>query len=105
MGIYEEQGESAPLIHDRVSGGIPPVTPSLLPQQKRSPIGGVFTTIYFMPDGDALIRYQKRSDENKFLALQAFCVIRVIPSVNGAAPEIEFIKTPNVVVVPPQEEQ
>lgn len=101
MAMHEEQGEKRPLMHDRSSGGMP----LPLPRTSTAIQGGIFTVVYFMPDGDAIIRYQQRIDENSFLMRAAFYAIRVIPSVNGAAPALEIIKPkPEAVVLPPQKE-
>ena len=88
MAMFEEQGEQPPLVNDRVSGGMP----LPIPRTSTAIQAGIFTVVYFMPDGEAIIRYQKRGEGNPLLALKAFTIIRVIPSVNGAAPEIEYIK-------------
>lgn len=79
---------------DRVSGGAP------IPRQANTAIqSGIFTVAYFLPDGDVIIRYEQKPGENRFLALQSFAIIKCHPSVNGAAPSIEFLKKPDVIPV------
>lgn len=59
----------------------------------------IFTVVYFMPDGDAIIRYEKADPANpfvgersSFLAMQAFAVVKVLPSINDGTPGLEFLK-------------
>lgn len=87
MGMHEEQPSKPPIesVLERA-------------QIKARPLGHgeIFTVVYFMPDGDAIIRYEKVNPGNPmgstFLAQQAFAVIKVIPSINGSGGGIEFLK-------------
>lgn len=110
MGIHEEQTPKDNQIHQHIEQHIA----QNLAQTERvssSPIEGVleraqikarplghgetFTVVYFMPDGDAIIRYQKIDESNfgnSFHASQAFAIIKVVPSINGSGGSIEFLK-------------
>lgn len=57
------------------------------------------TVAYFTPDGDVTVRYEyadMKQMGSTLLAQQAFMVIRVLPSRNGAEPQVEFLKARNV---------
>lgn len=102
MGMYEEQEAAHQLQSERQSGSPAPI-PN--PQAKvkpptsltASPLGhNVFTVVYFMPNGEAEIRYERETGAgigSSNLASRSFLVLKVNPSVNGAPPSVEILKS------------
>ena len=82
-----------PLEQLETRGGAPRPIPKRGPKPTE---GEIRTVVYFMPDGDALIRYEaidSRWATNSFYARSAFLILAVIPSVNGGAPSVQFLKS------------
>lgn len=96
MTDYEDAEAAHRLQSERASGSPAPIpNPHAKPKPLTSfPLGhNVFTVVYFMPDGEAVIRYEREhATPDTHLAMQSFAVIKVIPSVNGGEPSIEFLK-------------
>ena len=99
-----EPDETNPLEQFERASGYPIHNPQnipddAIPKHLRStpPISEeIRTVVYFMPDGDALIRYVKPSEaatSHSFHARSAFLILAVIPSINGGAPSVQFLKS------------
>jgi hypothetical protein len=102
MGMYEAEGENKKVqfTAEEIASERSSRSP-LFEVPQRRPVGNppreTFTVVYCLPDGDAEIRYERATDSaNKwgdtFLAMRSFMVIKLIPSLNGSKPGIEFLK-------------
>lgn len=52
----------------------------------------IFTVVYFMPNGDATLRYEKAPGSNEYLHQNAFAVARVIAGDGTNEPKLEWLK-------------
>jgi hypothetical protein len=54
--------------------------------------GEYFTVVYFMPYGEALIRYQATGKDNPYMMDQCFAAAKVIAGTGTEAPRLEWLK-------------